>query len=315
MPIVMVSQKDEAGEAPDVQSILFDEKGELTLVGEAVAEFLADVDFGPIFDDEEVIEADLVQTSEVWMKKGEDGNYVACEEGDEGATLFVQQEISPEALAQVIDADDLASMFEYFVEEELPLETLEDKARYAALISALDLDEAMLDEKAPFPKGSFRKMRKYAKNQVTRMLLAMLKKEAISRADKPGEGYKSGDYKKHPAGYGKGTPGGINKWQNYKGKNKAGLAATAKTVKKEKAKIDAKYGFGKAKKKAATKKGAAKKAKKGMAKAKGKGKKATIAASEQPQQTAPQVNEGARLAGSMLGKMQGRTIVNEDTKS
>jgi len=300
MPIVMFSQKDEAGEAPDVQSILFDEKGELTLVGEAVAEFLADVDFGPILDNKEVIEAGLVDTSEVWMKKDDDGNYVACEEGDEGATLFIAQELDGDTLAQVIDTDDLVSMFEWHVEEELPLETLEDKARYAALISALGIDEETLDEKAPFKKGDFKKMHAAGgKDMVARMLMAMLKKEAIARADKPGEGYKGGDYKKDPAGYGAGTAAGQKKLDQYNKKNKAQKAKMEKKTLKAKKKVAAKKGFGK---KAAAKKGAAKKA-----------KKADIAASEQPKADAkPAMNEGAKLAGSMLGKMSGRTIVETD---
>lgn len=296
MPITMEKPEEGSDQAVEVESLLFKEDGSLTLEGEICGTFLNDVDFTAIFDDPEVREAELVTSEEKWFVV-KDGELAEAKEGDEGAELYTIESIDPKVLAQVIDDEDLQAMFEYFVTNEMPNETLEDKARLAAAMQLLDIEEDDVDEaKGPFKKGSFKKMRKRGQkgvDKVTRMLLAMIHKESIRRVSK-GKGYAKGDYKKHPAGYAKGTPAGIKKWQKYKGKFKAKIAKAAKKAKMGGAKMGAV-------KKAGAKKGAAKKlAKKGA----GKGKRA-VSASEEPR-TPVQLTEqqhGAKLAGGMLESM------------
>ena len=212
--------------------------------------------------------------------------------------MYPVETIDPEDLAQVVDADDLLAMFEWHVGNEMPSESLEDKARLAAACQLLGypVDEA----KGPFKKGEFKRIRKKPRgvDRVMRMLLAMIHKQSIKRVAK-GTGYKKGDYKKHPAGYAGGTPTGLKKWKKYR---------KQKAAKIKKAAVKAKMPPGGAKKKAAAKKGAAKKlAKKGAQKG-----KRTVAASEPPAPKGKRLLEGAGLAGAILGKVTDGRAPRED---
>jgi hypothetical protein len=274
--------------------LLFKDDGEtLTLEGEIISDFLDGVDFQEVFADPEVRESGIVTFEELWLTE-KDGVFEASKEGEEGATLYPVETLDPEALAKIIDVDDLLAMFEYHLENELGGDTLEEKARLAAALefAGYEVDEA----KGPFKKGEFRKIRNRSdkgKDRVTRMLLAMLHKSVIKRVPS-GKGYKSGDYKKDPAGYADGTPAGVKKWQKYKKAHKGAIARTAKKAKMGQATADA-AGGKTVKKKAKAKKGAAKKlAKKGAQ----KGKKG-IAASVEGQPRPKRILEGASLAGSL----------------
>ena len=285
MPLVKVDHPVDEQDV-DINKVLVKDDGSLTLEGEIIADFLDEVDFDSIFDDAEVREAGLVTTSKAKVVE-QYGRFFEADDGDEKAIEATVESIDPEDMAEIIDLDDLAMMFEYHVENEMPSETLEDKARRAAAMAMLDLDEAR-------PKRTFKlKYGKpgYTRAKVNQMLGAMIFKGAIDRAA-PGSGYDGGDYKKHPGGYGQGTGAGVKKWSKYTGratgKIKGAVALAAKKAGKKATKI------GKA---AAPKKGAAAKLKGKKAK---KGKK--ISASEQGTR-APQVNEGAGLAGKMIGKM------------
>ncbi|KKL90914.1 hypothetical protein LCGC14_1899950, partial [marine sediment metagenome] len=284
----------------EVEGLLFKEDGSLTLEGEICGTFLDDVDFTAIFDDPEVRAAELVTSEEKWFVV-KDGELIEAKEGDEGAELYTIESLDPEILAQVLDDEDLVAMFEYFVTNEMPNETLEDKARLAAAMQLLGIEEDDVDEaKGPFKKGTFKKMHAAgAKDQVARMLIAMLKKESIKRAAK-GKGYKGGDYKK-AKGYAGGTPAGIKKWQAYRKKKAGAIAKAAKKAKKGK-KVAGRFA-----KKAGAKKGAAKKlAKKGA----GEGKRAVSASEElrTPVQLTEQ-QHGAKLAGSMLESMHRSSLL------
>ena len=293
MPVEIGPAAVVGDEPQDVTALLFKDDGEtLTLEGEIIHDFLDDVDFQSIFDDPEVRESGLVQGTELWLVE-KDGELEPAEEGTEGAKLYPVETIDPETLGQIVDMDDLLAMFEYHIENELGGDSLEEKARLAAAmqLAGYEVDEA----KGPFKKGDFRKMHKAgAKDQVMRMLLAMIHKSSIQRVAK-GTGYKAGDYKKHPAGYAPGTPSGIKKWQKYR-KQKAGkIKKAALKAKKGKARIAAKKGF----KKAAAKKGAAKKlAKKGA----GKGKR-TVAASVETKPKGKRLLEGASMAGALTERV------------
>lgn len=154
-------------------------------------------------------------------------------------------------------------------------------------------EEDELDE-GPFKKGAFKKIHKAGgKGQVARMLIAMMKKQAIVRAP-AGKGYKKGDYKKSPAGYGGGTPGGRKRYRAYVKKHKAAISKTAKGARKA-AKIAARFTA-----KAKTKKGAAAKKKKTLA--------ASVSVKTIPGTT---ISEGASLAGAVMKKMK-PPVLTED---
>ncbi len=293
MPVEIGPVEAERADAADVQALLFKDDGEtLTLEGEIIYDFLEDVDFDSIFDDPEVRESGIIKADEVFCVE-KDGVLEPAEEGAEGAQVYPIEIIDSEALAQVVDSDDLCAMFEWHVENEMPSTTLEDKARLAAAQQLLgyEVDEA----KGPFKRGDFRKMHKAgAKDQVMRMLLAMIHKQSVQRVGK-GTGYKKGDYKKHPAGYAGGTPSGVKKWKKYRTQKASKIKKAEKKARKGKAIIGRKKGT----KKAATKKGAAKKlAKKGAQKG-----KRTVAASQASTPKSKRLLEGADLAGAIAGRV------------
>lgn len=307
--------------ATEAKARLEDEDGNPTLEAEVIQGFLDGVDFDELFDVDGV--ADHLEKSDVYVLDGEDG-YVEVEEGTDDAELAVLEKMPGAVASDIVDMDDMLAMFEFHAVEEMPDETLEDKARRAVAFALLGLEERGgmpygkggkkgkkgmkgkkgsshndddemggkyegVDEK--FKRGTFRKLSKQGGSPralVNRMLGAMMNKQSIQRANKPGTGYKKGDYKKHPAGYSPGTPAGIKKWRKYKTKKGAELAKKAKATKKGLKKL-AVAGGTKVKKKAAAKKGAsAKKKKKGIA-----------ASAPAPVGT---VSEGASLAGKMVGQ-------------
>ncbi len=280
-PVVIGGDKSKVDEV-DVEQLLVNEEGEPSIEATVIEEFLGDVEWSPLIDemlaDEETRE--LVKVSEVHAKplKGVEGALVVCEEDetdDEDASLYLVFEVKGSDVAEVVDVDDLYTMFDYFLREELPEETMEDKIR-KAVFGVIDIDEADLDER--FKKGDFKKIHKAGgKDQVARMLIAMLKKEVIQRADSPGTGYKGGDYKKQPAGYSTGTPKGKKKYKIYKKK----FAAKIK-----KAAVKAKKGI-----KIAGKKGGAGGGKKGKKK---------VAASVEAPAGGTVLSEGASLAGKLI---------------
>jgi hypothetical protein len=289
MPVVIGGSKERVEEV-DVEQLLVNEDGEPSIEAQVIEEFLGDVEWSPLIDellaDEET--RSLVKVSEVYAKplKGVEGALVVCEDDekdDEDVSLYLLFEVKGKDMAEVVDVDDLYTMFDYFLREELPEETLEDKIK-KAVFGVIDLDEEDLDER--FKKGDFRKMHKAgAKDQVARMLIAMMKKEVINRADSPGTGYKGGDYKKNPAGYSTGTPKGKKKYRIYKKKFAAKIKKAAVKAKKA-IKI------------------AGRKAGGGGAPKKGGGKKQVAASTEAPE-AGTVISEGASLAGKVLGVMGG----------
>lgn len=258
MPVVIESER---GATPaDVEAAIYDKDGEYTLEGETLEGFLSLVDWSEFFAD-----AELVEKQKVWVKA--DGDTIKIVDKDtEDAEEIELESLNMEKTLEVLDVDDLTDMLEWLLndmyEEDLPLE---DKARIACF----------LDEK--FKKGAFRKMHKAGgKDQVARMLVAMMKKGVIKRAPEAGKGYKGGDYDKNPAGYPSGTSKGKKVWKTYvTGKGK-GKVAKAK-----------------------------KKAKKGAKLAR------RLAASEEPNKDLSTVTEGSRLSGQILNKMEGRTVLTE----
>jgi len=289
-PVVIGGSKEKVDEV-DVEQLLVNEEGEPSIEAQVIEAFLDDVEYSPLIDemlaDEDTRE--LVKVSEVHAKplKGVEGALIVCEEGeedDEDASLYLLFEVKGSDMAEIIDVDDLYAMFDYHLREELPEETLEDKIK-KAVFGVIDIDEDELDER--FKKGDFRKIHKAGgKDQVARMLIAMMKKEVIQRADSPGTGYKGGDYKKQPAGYSTGTPKGKKKYRLYKKKFAAKIKKAAVKAKKA-IKIAGKKAGAKGKKKKA-------------------GGKKKVAASVEAPAAGTVLSEGASLAGKVLGVMGGK---------
>lgn len=360
---------EEVQEATDqeIEALLMDEDGKLTLEGEVVQGFLDFVEWDDLFEDDEF--AKHIREREAFIVPIDDGaDFEEVEEGTEGAEKIIVQEIDGETLAAIVDEDDLVSMFGYYV-QHLPEDTLEDKAR-KAVFGALEIDEelaaeiaergmmpgysqseyakkygdkkkkkgsahgsehggkyegdadeaehgnslrammmkkkkkkpgtmtygeadedAALDE-GPFKRGAFRKIHKAGgKDQVARMLIAMMKKEVIRRAPGgPGSGYKKGDYKKFPGGYATGTAKGLKKHRAYLKKSKAKVLKAAKKAKKGK-RIAGRFAA-----KAKSKKGA------GVLAKKKKGTEKLVASAPAP--SGNRLLEGASMAAAVVSHQE-----------
>ncbi len=341
MPTILNTSNEETVEQADVEAALFTEAGELTLEGNIIDDFLSQVDYGDLFEDEELF--DHIEVEQNFCRLLENGSIEVVEDAegvDEKAGIFEfnLESFDPEKLAEAIDVEDLRTMFEYYVSDIMEDDgTIAGKTRLAA---AQALVEGTF--KGKLKKGDMIKMRKQGKkgkHLVTRMILAMLKKGVIKRTE-PGEGYKSGDYEK-AAGYKKGgTPADLASYIAYKRKNKTkiqkaakrqGLAAKAEeggkgsgAAKKELAALEkAEKEEKEAAKAAKAKKKAPKKStKKAAAKAKKKTSKKGLAASEERARkdglneeeatTAHPLVEGADLAARAIG-VEPKPL-NEDDK-
>lgn len=128
----------------------------------------------------------------------------------EGLGVYVIETVPGAVVAEHVDADDLVAMLPYFI-DELPEDTLEDRARKALFADLTEIDWTALfpglagadleEAKRLFKKGDFRR-RVFAgakpgsapHSQRMRQMLAMLAKGAIVRT-KPGKGYHGGGYK------------------------------------------------------------------------------------------------------------------------
>jgi hypothetical protein len=247
---------------------------------------------------------------------------------DECARVFAAtvESISGELAAELIDEDDLGFMYLHYV-HALPESTLIEKSVKSAAIQSLGLNEAEMKEWA---MGDFVKVHKQGgagKGKVSRMLIAMMHKQAIARA-KPGQPkYKakgaasSGTYThKGTSGkpdkgyndsgkvsYGAGSPKGISAYHRFikgkKGKKTGDKASTIAAA--------AKSAKGGVTMKAAVKSGEAKKKAKAnvLTKKKPGGtvkKKSLVAhdtAAVSDLAEGRKLHEGASIAGRMLGKV------------
>lgn len=162
----------------------------------------------------------------------------------EGLALYVIESVPGAIVAEHVDTDDLLGMFPQFL-DELPEDTLEDRARKALFADMLEVDYASMfpnlegedleEAKRLFKKGDFRK-RVFkgahpgtpAHSQRVRQMLAMLAKGAIMRAG-AGKGYHGGGYKYGPSK--SGTKQGKLKYARHKIQ---GIAGIRKTIKQRK---------------------------------------------------------------------------------
>lgn len=225
--------------ATELDSRLF-ENGSPTLAGQVIGLFLESVEFDALLDDEDV--AEHIDVAEATLKGADDADEVEIvEAGAEGGELSVIESLDGDIAADFVDMDDMTSMFEHFA-VNLPEGTVEERVLKATALELLGegFDLKALDEASIFKKGDFRKIHKGTVKTpggktgpalINRMLGAMMKKEAITRAKAPGKGYKSGDYQKNPSGYGGGTAKGRKAVMMFKDKNKSKLAVKAKRVK------------------------------------------------------------------------------------
>lgn len=220
MPLQTVTAHTSEGQDFDA-SELFTESGDLTARGEVVEAFLSEVDFNDFAADADVKE--FVKTERIFVRESA-GGYEECDQKADGAFEVEMEVIPGPVAAALIDEADLHLLWNHFVSEEMPQDTLEDKVRVTQVADMVDEDQ--LDE---FKRGEFRKIRKGSpagKAKVKSMLLAMLNKEAIKRVAK-GTGYKKGDYA--PAAnwkfYPKGSKAGLAKVNKWRAANKAKVTA------------------------------------------------------------------------------------------
>ena len=222
MPIEITAETMRDEELQSIESLMYDSSGNYTPMAETVAMFLDHVDWTALFEQDE--DENHVVVSEVFVRVADDGSYVESDEGEEGSFKVEVEEISSEAIENILDIDDMVAMFEWFL-GELPAETLEEKARLAAF--GIDVSEKV------FKKGAFKKIHKAGgKDIVARMLIAMQHKQAIKRAKKPGAGYAGGDYMK-AAGYGAGSWAKRKGYERYTKKKEAVSKKMAKAQKKQ----------------------------------------------------------------------------------
>lgn len=230
MPVKLIHEA--AVEADD--NDLLTTNGELTLEAETVSDFLTHADFSAVFAHPAVAEnISTIEDGKIAFGKNVDQeahraamSMDESDDGDEGAW----QVISLEDALRVIDENDLEQMFLHYV-DSLPEDTLEDRARRAAIANAYGLDE--------FKKGAFKKIRARGKPGmalVQRMLGAMKQKGLIKRAADAGSGYTGGDWTKTPQ-YKTGPKKAVKaKIAKFKKANVAKLkkaAAAAKAAKKK----------------------------------------------------------------------------------
>lgn len=259
MPYI-IRHMHESQELSDAQieRLLWNEDSTPTLPGQVLSDFLYEhVDWSDLFDsivaDEEL--ADAVVTTDSNFREAKNGDWIECDEDHEEAIPWPVEELDGAIVAEEVDMDDLVECFQMWV-NDLPEDTLASKTAKRVAEELLygsdeddvaDIEEDQIDEKSGFRKGAFRQMRKKgAGAQVNRMLGAMLQKGVITRAKKPGKGYRKGDYAKNPAGYPTGTPKGVKKWKKYKtGKGKAAVAKAERKARGAKSRA----GQGKKKKK------------------------------------------------------------------
>jgi hypothetical protein len=228
-----------------IERLLWNEDGSPTLRGQVLSDFLyEEVDWSDFFDavaaDPDL--ADAITTTESYVRETKNGDWMECDEDHEDAIPWPIEELDGAIVAEEVDMDDLVECFKMWV-DNLPEDTLASKTSKRVAEELLygsdedDIDEDLIDEKAGYKRGTFRKMRKReggaqgTASQVNRMLGAMQMKGAISRAKKSGKGYKKGDWSKEPAGYPVGTPKGLKKHKKWRKSHKGNVAKAEKAAK------------------------------------------------------------------------------------
>lgn len=231
MPLEIIAAEPESDTLDQfTEDVLFTEKGKLTLEAEVLASFLSTVDYTPLFEHADAQQ--FIQSGPVMVMEGEDETLIPLlaeggddddddDDEDEAAGFTMLEYMDGAIAAEFIDEDDLLASLEYYLKNEYPSGTLEDRTALQQFADMLTESGEPLEEKfkkSPFKKGDFRKgvmagvspASKGAKgkvyNQRVRMMMAMMHKGVIARVPK-GTGYKKGDYKRGP-GYGGGTPAG-----------------------------------------------------------------------------------------------------------
>lgn len=176
MPIItrrrpLVESAEDAEKIDD--SVLFDANG-LNLQARTVASFLRDVNFKQFFEDAAL--AQFVTTETAYAKQVGD-EWQECLQTDEGAQPIKVQALSGDIIAKFIDEDDLMGLFEHYLREEHPRETLEDR------LALSQFDDLLT--KPPFGGAGVRDKQKTGINERARLLTAALSKARIRRV---GEG-------------------------------------------------------------------------------------------------------------------------------
>lgn len=233
MPVKLIHEAADVADDFDVLT----QTGELTLEAETVSDFLTHADFSAVFNHPAVKECiSTIAGGKIAFgaKADQAAHREALSDLAEGEDDAVVQVISVEDALKVIDESDLEQMFLHYV-ESLPENTLEDRARRAAIANYYGIDE----KKGGFKKGGFRTVhgKPGGPALVNRMLGAMLNKGLIKRADEPGTGYKKGDYEKtknYKTGATKAAKAKVAKFKKANAAKLKRQAAKAKAAKKRK---------------------------------------------------------------------------------
>lgn len=260
MPVILHRTPAADTVLEDVAARLHDATGALTLEGQVIVAFLESVNFDELLDDPELVE--FVEAVTVKGAIDADGEVVEAAKDAKDAEDVTTVTMLGEDLAEFLDEEDMAGMFEFFV-GQMPATTVEEKVLKAAgerllglvedreedvLEAAKEGEEGVtkLDEaKGTFKKGDFVKIRKGKLKTSTgktglllvqRMLGAIEKKGAIQRTEKGGYhapgGAGQATYKKD-AGYGSGSVSGKKAYAKFiaSGKGKAGKMKAKTKVK------------------------------------------------------------------------------------
>jgi len=205
-------------------------------IGEAMADDEDDEEGDDADDEEEEEDADDEDEDDADDEeddKDTKGKKKEDDKKDESVPAIIQQ-VPGELAAYMVDEDDLEMLVLHHI-SNLPVSTLAEKTRRAAIVGHLDMTEAELTEMA---KGDFVKIRKsgeQGKNKVVRMSLAMLAKQVIARA-KPGQkkyvapGAKSGGTYTKAGTAGRGDKYNTNGKVDYSTGSKAGVAKYKKFI-------------------------------------------------------------------------------------
>ena len=191
----------------NLDALLFsdEEQTTLTLEGTVISDFLESVDFEDLFDDE--VLSEYVEAETLHVLEGDDVEGLCItDEAEEGSVEAEVQVLDGELLAEMVDDEDLYMMFEHYA-QTLPEESLSDKMVKATAFSMIEpVDEAAKAAKkgggkqTPFQKGDFVNVHngtqktttgKTGSNLVSRMIGAMLTKQAIARRKPNQVGYTS----------------------------------------------------------------------------------------------------------------------------
>jgi len=116
---------------------LFNPAGKLTLEANAIAQFLEEVDWEPLFSDPD---AQPFITSEVIPVVERDDRLIPAQEGQTAEGELEVLSIDGTVAAELIDEDDFLALFKHYMREEYPQDTMEERLTRELFADLLDED-------------------------------------------------------------------------------------------------------------------------------------------------------------------------------